>query len=331
MTSRPLARETEGSSGESAFIKDAAQGGLRIEYVVAGKLMRCRVENDRGSKLSGWYRYFESGIPGGIWGNWKTGEKGIWSAKQALTPYEAMEHRARIQRAIKRDGIQHQKAWIDNLRMNVALWEAGRRITAEDPVARYLASRDIPIPNTPALRYVSKAAYYERGQLVGRFPAMLAAVTNSDGGLVSIHRTFLTPHGKKADVSTPRKLMPLCGTMLGASIKLGAPAPYPGGVMLGVAEGIETALAVTMLYGLPCWSAVSANGLRKIQVPSGVTSLFVMGDNDRNGVGQRAAQVLTTRVKAMGIKARSWVPQNPGSDWNDELLAKRPCALGGEK
>ena len=96
--------------------------------------------------------------------------------------------------------------------------------------------------------------------------------------------------------------------------------------MLGVAEGIETALAVTMLYGLPCWSAVSASGMEKGQLPAGITSLFVMGDNDRNGVGQQAAHALAKRAASIGITARACIAPSPGTDWNDELLARRPLA-----
>ncbi len=307
----------------SAFIMDAARGGLRIDYVVTGKLVRCKVENDRGGKMSGWYRYFDNGAPGGVWGNWKTGEAGTWSSKSALTFDDAVEQRARIKRAAKEREVQQQKVWAANLRRNIELWEAGQSIRPGDPVACYLASRGIPIPNTEALRYVPGIAYYDDGQYLGRFPAMLGALTNLEGDLISVHRTFLTADGKKADVPCPRKLMPSCGPVMGASIKLGAPVPYRGGVVLGMAEGIETALSVAMLYGLPCWSAVSASGVEKSQFPVGVTSLFVMGDNDHNGVGQRAAHVLARRAASTGIMARACIAPNPGTDWNDELLARR--------
>lgn len=307
----------------SEFIMDAARGGLHINHLVTGKLARCKVENDRGGQLSGWYRYFDDGAPGGVWGNWKTGETGTWSSKPALTFEDALEQRARIKRVAKERDEQQRNVWAGNLRRNVELWATGRPITAGDPVARYLASRGIQIPNTEALCYAPKVAYYEDGQYLGHFPAMLGALTNSDGALVCVHRTFLTAEGKKADVSCPRKLMPSCGPVMGASIKLGSPVPHRGGVMLGVAEGIETALAVTMLYGLPCWSAVSASGMEKGQLPAGITSLFVMGDNDRNGVGQQAAHALAKRAASMGITARACIAPSPGTDWNDELLARR--------
>lgn len=310
----------------SEFIMDAARGGLCIDHLVTGKLARCKVENDRGGQLSGWYRYFDDGAPGGVWGNWKTGETGTWSSKPALTFEDALERRARIKRAAKEREDQQRNVWADNLRRNARLWATGRPITAGDPVACYLASRGIQTPHTEALRYAPKVAYYEDGQYLGYFPAMLGALTNLDGDLICIHRTFLTAEGKKADVSCPRKLMPPCGPVMGASIKLGFPVPYRGGVVLGMAEGIETALAVTMLYGLPCWSAVSARGMEKGQLPAGITSLFVMGDNDRNGVGQQAAHVLAKRAASMGITARACIAPSPGTDWNDELLARRLSA-----
>lgn len=312
-------------SHEQAFIADAARGGLRIQHLVFDKLARCKAEGDRGGKESGWYRFFPDGIAGGIWGNWKTGETGTWTAKDAarMTSSEQATHRARIEQARRERDAEQRQQWAKNRERNQSLWESAVPLTASDPVALYLARRGLPMPTAPALRYSPDQPYYEGGQLVGRFPAMLGALTDAGGCLVTVHRTFLTADGRKAAVPTPRKLMPASAPMAGASIKLGDPMPYKSGLALGIAEGIETALSVGVLYGLPCWSAVSAGGMEKAHIPAGVTSLFVMGDHDRSGVGQKAAESLARRAAALGITARACIPAPPGHDWNDELLGRR--------
>ena len=66
---------------------------------------------------------------------------------------------------------------------------------------------------------------------------MVAAVTYPDGKGATLHRTYLKKSGEKADVPTARKLM--SGRPANtASIKLGGYTDT-----LGIAEGIETALA----------------------------------------------------------------------------------------
>ena len=80
------------------------------------------------------------------------------------------------------------------------------------------------------------------------FPALLAMVLTHNGKPAGLHRTFLTAAGGKADVPATRKLL---GTLpAGAAVRL---ADHES--LLGIAEGIETALSASMLFNVPCWSA----------------------------------------------------------------------------
>ena len=93
-----------------------------------------------------------------------------------------------------------------------------------------------------------------------------------------------------------------------------------------MAEGIETALAVTALHGIGCWAAVSAHGLQSFQWPAEVKNLYVMGDNDASGTGQDAAQRLAKDAAAKGLTARVHIPEAVGQDWADVVFARTKTA-----
>jgi hypothetical protein len=171
--------------------------------------------------------------------------------------------------------------------------------------------------------------FYEKDDLVGKFPGIIARVMSAEGKPVSIHRTFLTHEGQKAPVDSPKKLckLPSDQTLQGAAIRL-----FKAGPTLAVAEGIETSLAVTQMTGTPCWATVSAALMAEFIPPKGVTKLVVYADKDRpvryhpKGHGQEAAMVLVHRMWKLGIQARIELPpcQIPegkkGIDWLDVLV-----------
>lgn len=196
--------------------------------------------------------------------------------------------------------------------------EALRRVWSEsvplrdgDEAMSYLAGRglriDLPMP---ALRLHPGLKYHDGGTIRGIFPAIVAKVTAPDGEGVTIHRTYLQD-GRKAPVPSPKKLMP-GKPIKGAAIRLFAAAE-----VMGVAEGIETALAAAQLFGLPLWSCVSASGIESFDPPADVRKLIVFGDNDTSGTGQAAAWSLAKRLIAAGIEVEVKIPERFGTDWAD--------------
>lgn len=147
------------------------------------------------------------------------------------------------------------------------------------------------------------------------YPAMIARVIR-DGRCVTIHRTYILD-GKKAPVEAPKKLMPGLG-VIGGSIQLGDPAPT-----MGVAEGIETALAASVMFGMPVWAAISAAGVEGWQPPPQAKRVVVFADNDANGVGQCASYQLMRRLYGNGVDVEVMVPAMVGTDWADEWQASR--------
>ena len=203
------------------------------------------------------------------------------------------------------------------------LWNGDRDNSVID---EYLLTRNISLVDigySHALRGALSVPFYKDGDRMGEFPAMLGLVTNRDGGVAAVHRTYIA-HSKNG-IRKMRKLTEANPTVNGCSIKLYD--PQEGGV-LGVGEGIETMLAVRQMWWnakkelLPVWSAVSANGLGIMHIPENIGHVIVFGDNDKNYTGQKAAYVLANRLAARPPhhKVTVRIPDNTGTDWNDVLV-----------
>lgn len=205
----------------------------------------------------------------------------------------------------------------DKLAVVRRVWGEARKLGDGDESIQYLRGRGLSLPDLPmsirthpGMRYVD-----EDGVVHGTFPVMLAAVVSPTGQLVTAHRTFLAG-GKKAPVPRAKKLMP--GASLdGAAIRLS-----PVSRCLGIAEGIETALAAAELFGVPVWSCISTSGIESFVPPAGVEEVIVFADNDENFAGQAAAYRAAHRLSIKGYGGEVVVPPEPG-DWLDVLTERR--------
>jgi putative DNA primase/helicase len=200
-----------------------------------------------------------------------------------------------------------------------AVWGASRPIRSGDPVDRWLTARGISARPT-CLRTVDRLLHKET---LTYWPAMVARVTAPDGRPATLHRTYLTEDGQKAPVPEPRLLMP-GHVPTGSAIRLTEAGP-----IMASAEGIETAMAVSLLFDVPCWSTVCAGMMEKWEPPPEAHHILACGDNDLNFTGQAAAYVLANRVYSKERKrsAEVRIPPNPNTDWNDVLMGDRVEAL----
>jgi putative DNA primase/helicase len=182
---------------------------------------------------------------------------------------------------------------------------------AQDAIA-YLQSRRLwPLPSACTLLAGASVEYWNERQRVGRFAALVAEVIDVIGELVTVHVTYLAAGRKLAD-HEPRKLLsPLAGRQ-GCAARL---LPL-GGDTLGIAEGIETAIAAHRLHELPVWAALNTALLRTFEPPSGVRRLVVFADRDQPGL--EAAARLIERLQGR-VRVELRIPKPPAKDWADVL------------
>ena len=201
-----------------------------------------------------------------------------------------------------------------------------------EPLRMYLARRGLSTTYIPeTLRLHPSLPYRNRdGELMGRWPAIVALVQTADGTPITLHRIYLTTEGQKAPVDNPKKLMPYPTDkkLVGSAIRLG-----PAGAALGIAEGIETGLAVQQATGMPAWVTISATLLEGVDIPESVQQLCIYADKDRSETGRNSAAVLVQRMWKEGRQACGLLPTmaipgaEKGIDWLDVLNRKGPQAI----
>jgi hypothetical protein len=173
----------------------------------------------------------------------------------------------------------------------------------------YLHIRHIELPVPLSLRYSAALRHGPTGLLL---PAMVAAVQAPNGAVAAVHRTFLRMDGAgKAAVVDPKMAL---GSYGAGAVRLAA-----AGELLGLAEGVETGLAVMQLFGLPCWAALGRR-FAAITLPAVVRAVAIFGDNDAPGVA--AAHNGADAFARLGRRVVLRFPPEEFSDWNDALCRR---------
>jgi len=194
------------------------------------------------------------------------------------------------------------------------LW-ASCRPTAGTLVRDYLAARAInDVRECDPLRFHPRCFYRpsKDDEPGGRsaWPAMIAAVTDEDGHVTGVHRTWLDKGGAdKAPVTYPRRAM---GLLLGHGVRFGPASP-----VMAAGEGIETLLSLRQpMPTMSLIAATSAAHLAAIAFPPVLRRLYVARDDDPAGAG--AAAALAERADPVGIEIISLEPER--GDFNSDLM-----------
>ncbi|RME59359.1 hypothetical protein D6779_04455 [Candidatus Parcubacteria bacterium] len=233
-----------------------------------------------------------------------------------------------------------------------ALWNEALPLNAQSGIEAYLRSRGIALGSarwqalveSDAVRFHPKCPYRDDDleTTVGTLPAMLAAIRDEHGRIVTVHRTYLNASMKKARrikyegrylSVTAKKMMSTSSvwektgkSSAGSAIKLTEPRKG----VLSLAEGIETALAAFRATGIPVWAAVNATMLEKVRIPDDVKLLIIWADRDRSGTGEKSALKLRNRLRQERPDVDVHILLPPlgipkgakGVDWNDVLVSQ---------
>ena len=187
---------------------------------------------------------------------------------------------------------------------------------------KYLQHRGLNLKILPALNdmhFHLNLPYYEGQQCIGNFPAMVAIIRNQQGKRVSLHRTYLTEDGCKAPVASPKKLLasPYPGATKGGAVRLALPDEG----IIAITEGIETAMAVMLLFKIPTWAALSAQGLIQLHIPQGISTVHIMADADHSKTGDKAGLLLAKRLLKENYQVCIHMPpcsdNKSSQDWLD--------------
>lgn len=136
--------------------------------------------------------------------------------------------------------------------------------------------RSVPLAGTLAETYLASRGLSYDGDALRFFPggrAMVALITDAvSGEPQGLHRTFLDRDGNR----TEKKML---GQAAGGVVRLSDDCEVTAG--LGIAEGIETALAVPFR---PVWACLSAGQLAAFPVLAGIEALTIFADQDATGI-----------------------------------------------
>ena len=299
--------------------------GHAPDAIEPGKLQRFAT-SERRSDDAGWCKLFED-RRAGVYGCHRQGISETWSAtdRSTMTPAQRVELARRVAAATTEREAQQRQQWAENAQRIARLQAELRPLVPGDPVTLYLKRRGFagvwPLP--ACLRMHRALPYWHGADKLGTFPAMVAPVVAPDGHTVALHRTYLTADGRKADVPSVRKLTGAAGPLAGACI----PLLKPLNGCIGIAEGIETALAAWCASGVSTVAAYSAGNLSAWQWPGGMHRIVIFGDNDR--AGREAADTLRARALAARLRCELMTPTDDGADWCDLWLQRGAVLIEG--
>jgi predicted P-loop ATPase len=190
--------------------------------------------------------------------------------------------------------------------------EIARLVAGAVPLAgtvgvSYLRARSLTDPGSPDLLFHPDLPDFDsrRG-----WPGLIALPRLGNGERApGIHRTFLLDDGS-AKAAAGKKML---GSVADAAVRL---FPLPEDGHIGVAEGIETALAAHALFGNAVWAALSADGMARFRWPEGTTRVTIYAD--AGDAGRQAAATLADRLNRADIPNEIVLPLH-GDDFNDDL------------
>ncbi|MEN9627815.1 MAG: hypothetical protein RJA10_1042 [Pseudomonadota bacterium] len=291
--------------------------GHAPEVIEPGRFQRFPT-SDRRTDDAGWCKLFDD-LRGGVFGCYRAGLSETWSAadRATMTREQRAELARQVMTATAEREAQQRQQWAENARRIAQLWAECVPLVPGDPVTLYLKRRGFGgvWPLSEVLRLHRALPYWHGAEKLGTFPAMVAPIIAPDGRIVALHRTYLAADGRKAGVPSPKKLTCAAGPLAGACI----PLHKAESGCIGIAEGIETALAAWLASSVPTVAAYCAGNLAAWRWPVAVQRLVIFADHD--AAGRDAAHTLLSRAVRSGLRANIMTPSEAGTDWADVWAA----------
>jgi hypothetical protein len=202
-----------------------------------------------------------------------------------------------------------------------AIWFAAKPIEDRSAAWLYLWWRGIaPMRPIPSLRFTPELYCSE---LRKPLPALVGAVQDAEGRVTAIQRIWLgksievvdgvgPDKGNRPALLAPKKTL---GPMGQGAVRLGRAANT-----IGIAEGIETALAVRKIYSLSVWAALGAGRMANLYIPDTVGRVVIFADN--GDAGHKAADRAIDTYEAQGLIADAEFPPPEHGDFVDWLAER---------
>lgn len=208
---------------------------------------------------------------------------------------EAIRKKAKDREEAKLIAVKNNKVWKQTLPLN----HHKSRVAAQ-----YLRNRKLDHTLlTSHVRFHPHLSYWDEDEkLIGYYPALVARVYDNSGRPIALHRTYLdqsTCQKVEHENASSKKLMPVPELWRERPGRV-IPATKAGNsTILGIAEGLETALAASMATGISVWSSISAGPLKSFVPPSCVNTLVIFADLDKSKTGSDAADELVKNLQKL--------------------------------
>jgi phage/plasmid primase-like uncharacterized protein len=313
----------------SARTGEASTSLSELVQALAGSIRELSCELTGGKPTSRTGRHWRFGSKGSLAVVVEGAERGAWFDHEAGQGGDALGLVAHLRRCPMRDAFAWAVAWLGMERRPAPLaikakpvaatppsstTDLARRIWSEGQASRetlvqaYLSSRGLTVPKDAPLRFHPACP---RG--AERLPAMLALMTDPvTGQPCGVHRTFLAADGSGKAAGQAKMMAGNAGV-----VRLVPDEEVTAG--LGLAEGIETALAVMQGFGWsPVWAATSAGSITSFPVLPGIEALTIFADADDKGAGQKAAAACAERWSRLGREATILAAPS-GHDFHDSM------------
>lgn len=281
-------------SPEVQFLTELREKGYKVPSVLLDGDIHRFATSDKAEDDSGWYVGFTEPIPAGAYGNWRTGEKVVWTARgRNLSSFDMMAVQTKIE-ALKKKAEEDRKRRADSAALKAqALWEMSSPCIDADH--GYLKKKQLSSAHGAQLDH--------QGNLL--VPIYQAT---KDGMILGSIETI--------DHEGHKRFLP-GGAVKGGFFVIGTGKPC------FVAEGYATGASIYEATGRGCIVAFSAGNLASAiaayrSVDPACGSLTIVADNDDSGTGEREAY---KAKEATGCEV-VLIPEK-GMDANDYASAGR--------